>query len=192
MSLKLYTVDSCYINYLRQQPYFHNVFDNKDAALFSKKYLGIVLTIHDYRYYVPLSSPKPSDYTINNAEKTIRKSIIPIIRITSKNKAGILELKGTLKFSNMIPVPMQVITYYDINAEENKNYKILVEKEYAFIRKNQKQICRHASILYKQKTQEDMLFSSAQKKPGYLDHVVNFKYAEKIHDQFIREILDIH
>ena len=48
-----------------------------------------LLIIFDNNYYVPLSSPKNSDYLISNGEKAIRKSIIPIIRITSKNKNGI-------------------------------------------------------------------------------------------------------
>lgn len=189
MNLKLYTIDSKYIDYLRQQPNFKNIFDNKESAAFPKKYIGIVLTVNEYNYYVPLSSPKNSDYLISNGEKVIRKSIIPIIRITSKNKNGVLELKGTLKFSNMIPVPVQAISYYDINKEPNRNYKILVEKEYEFIRKNQKLISRHASILYNQKTKEDVLFASSRKKPGYLEHVIDFKYAEKLYDEYISKEL---
>ena len=45
MNLKLYTIDSKYIDYLRQQPNFQNIFDNKESAAFPKKYIGIVLTV---------------------------------------------------------------------------------------------------------------------------------------------------
>ena len=81
------------------------------------------------------------------------------------------------------------ISYYDINKEPNRNYKILVEKEYEFIKKNQKLISRHASILYNQKTKEDVLFATSRKKPGYLEHVIDFKYAEKLYDEYISKEL---
>ena len=58
------------------------------------KYLGVVLQIGQYLYYVPMSSPKDSDYQIAGANKVIKKSIVPIIRIVVKNKDGEKELKG--------------------------------------------------------------------------------------------------
>ena len=49
-----------------------------------------------------MSSPKKSDYK----ENEIRKSIVPIVRIVSnEEKDNIPVLKGTLRISNMIPVP---------------------------------------------------------------------------------------
>lgn len=47
-----------------------------------RKYLGIVLTIHEMNYYIPMSSPKKSDYKDNQ----IRKSIVPIVRIISNEE----------------------------------------------------------------------------------------------------------
>ena len=139
--MKLYTIETKYIDYLRTYSKLANVFDNKDDdRSHVRKQLGIVLEIGEYKYYVPLSSPKDSDYLEIDDVKTIRKSIIPIIRIIVKENTGNLELKGTLKFSNMIPVPDDMITYYDISKETDKDYKALVEKEYDFIRKNQKLI----------------------------------------------------
>lgn len=184
MDLNLYTIETAYIDYLRKYEKLYNVFDNKESEdNKSRKYLGVVLNIGDYKYYAPLSSPKSSDYIVCGGKKMIRKSIIPIIRITDERRDGTLELKGTLKLSNMIPVPDQVITYYDISREKDTDYKILVEKEYAFIKKNEKLILKYAHVLYKQKTQEKKIFTDG-KKPKYLDEVVDFKYAEMISDKY--------
>ena len=45
---------------------------------------------------------------MENGVQKIRGSIVPIIRITSQSSSGELELKGTLKLSNMIPVLLYV------------------------------------------------------------------------------------
>lgn len=145
------------------------------------------MTIGLYSYYVPLSSPKESDYTHKETKKIIRKSIIPIIRIVVKDKYGNPELKGTLKVSNMIPVPPGAITYYDISKESDSNYKILVKKEYEFIKKNKNMILKNATVLYNQKTKESSLFLDSKKKPGYLATVVDFKYAEQMHDRYLNK-----
>ena len=102
--LKLYEVSEKYISYISTVE--KNVFSSKENDRYhTRKYLGIVYSINGYNYYIPLSSPKNSDYRLENGVQKIRGSIIPIIRITSQSSSGKLELKGTLKLSNMIPVP---------------------------------------------------------------------------------------
>nr|WP_288631234.1 type III toxin-antitoxin system ToxN/AbiQ family toxin [uncultured Blautia sp.] len=189
MELKLYTIDTAYVDYLQNACGIQKVLDNKEDSTHERPYLGIVLQINAYKYYVPLSSPKNSDYFYVNGIRTIRRDIVPIIRIITENEDGEVELKGKLKFSNMIPVPDNVITYYNISQENNENYKILVEKEYEFILSNQDKIRRNAQILYNQKTKEDILYSdeNANKKPGYLNATIDFKYAEQMHDKYIAE-----
>ena len=59
--MKLYSVTDAYINYLRQ--FENKVYDNKENnRKVSRKYLGIVLSINSFNYYIPMSSPKKSDY----------------------------------------------------------------------------------------------------------------------------------
>lgn len=132
--MKLYAVTDEYINYLRQ--FDNKVYDNKeDKRKVMRKYLGIVLTINEMNYYIPMSSPKKSDYK----ENEIRKSIVPIVRIVSnEEKDNIPVLKGTLRISNMIPVPDSELILYEPKKETNKDYKILVEKELVFIEKMKK------------------------------------------------------
>lgn len=116
--LKLYEVSEEYISYISTVE--KNVFSSKENDRNNiRKYLGIVYSINGYSYYIPLSSPKNSDYRLENGVQKIRRSIIPIIRITSQSSSGELELKGTLKLNNMIPVPSSELTLYDVEHEQN-------------------------------------------------------------------------
>ena len=145
--LKLYEISEEYISYISTVE--KNVFSSKENdRIHTRKYLGIVYSINGYNYYIPLSSPKNSDYRLENGVQKIRGSIIPIIRITSQSSSGELELKGTLKLSNMIPVPASELSLYDIEHEQDSFYKALIHKEMLFIRKNKNKIVQNAKILY--------------------------------------------
>lgn len=165
--MKLYSITDNYINYLRK--YEKRVYDNKeDIRKVTRKYLGIVLKINDFNYYIPMSSPKKSDYKGNE----IRKSIVPIVRMISQEEIdGIPVLKGTLRISNMIPVPESELILYEPKFEQNKNYKILVEKELEFIDKNEDMIKKYASIIYNQKINNYDV--------SYINNVVDFKLLEQ-------------
>ena len=158
--MKLYAVTDEYIDYLRQFDY--KVYDNKeDRRKVMRKYLGIVLTINEMNYYIPMSSPKKSDYKDNQ----IRKSIVPIVRIISNEEIdNVPVLKGTLRISNMIPVPDSELILYEPKKETNKDYKILVEKELVFIKK-------YAKIIYNQKINNYDV--------SYIKNVVDFKLLEE-------------
>ena len=177
--LKLYEISEKYINYLKNEEPL--VFSAKeDNRNHTRKYLGVVYTINNYNYYIPLSSPKDTDYQIINGKRTIRKSIIPIMRITHKNTDDILELKGTLKLNNMIPVPKSELSLYDAEHEHDTFYKSLIQKELLFIRKNQHKIIQNAKVLYKQKKENSPSI-------GYLKSTVDFSLLEKKHDEFISQ-----
>ena len=126
MNLNLYYISSEYIEYLRK--FDNRIYENKGEKEFHiRKYLGIVLKIGVFNYYVPFSSPKSTDFF--DKEKTIvRKSIIP--------------------------VPISEIKQYKIEDETDKNYKNLILAEIKFIKKNEKMIIRNAHVLYKQKENE--------------------------------------
>lgn len=188
MGFRLCTIDTKYIEFLRSDRKLYNVFENKDDANFIRKYIGIVFNIGQYHYYAPLSSPKRTDYKVVNGKQIIRNDIIPIIRIVVQENEE-MRLKGTVKLSNMIPVPEKAIFDYDIEREENEQYKALIEKEYAVLKQKERKILKNAELLYRQKTKEDILYSgeNANKKPGYLSATINFKYSEQMHDKYISE-----
>ncbi len=176
---KLYSVSDEYIDYLRAV--FPNVYSNKETTrVHTRKYVGIVLRLENYHYYIPMSSPKESDYQIAGEKKVIKKSIIPIIRIVVKNSRGQKELKGTLRISHMIPVPPSELQLYDIENEPDDTYKDLVQNEIIFIRKNQDKIHANAKLLYKQKTENDL-------SAGYVKAALEYKALEKLCGKFMSE-----
>lgn len=144
--------------------------NKEDDRVHERKYLGTVLNIGEFKYFVPLCSPKESDFILFEGKKVIRKDIVPIMRIVIKNNSGEDELKGTLKFSNMIPVPDSALITYDVTNETDKNYKILVLKQISFIRKNAHKIIRNAEVIYKQKVNNYNF--------NYLKSTVNFPLLE--------------
>ena len=169
---KIYSVSDKYISYLREK--FPNVYSNKiDNRTHTRKYVGVVITIGEFKYYIPMSSPKDSDFQIAGENKVIKKSIIPIIRIVVKNSVGEKELKGTLRISHMIPVPESELELYDLEHETDEAYKDLVQNEIIFIRKNHDKIMNNASVLYKQKAEND---TSA----GYVKSALPFKEIEEL------------
>ena len=98
--LKIYSVSDEYVEYLRKEE--PNVYSNKiDSRTHTRKYIGIVLKLGKYNYYVPMSSPKESDYQIAGDQKVIKKSIVPIIRIVVKNSKGEKEFTRRWTFYNI-------------------------------------------------------------------------------------------
>ncbi len=105
MKLNLYSVSDKYIKYLRQFDY--RIYDNKEEyRTYERKYLGLVLTVNEFNYYIPMSSPKKSDY-IDYENKIIRNDTKTIIRMHNVD-----HLYGTLRISNMIPVPITELEPY--------------------------------------------------------------------------------
>ena len=175
--LKIYSVSDEYIEYLRKEE--PNVYSNKiDNRAHTRKYIGIVLKLGKYNYYVPMSSPKESDYQIAGKQKVIKKSIVPIIRIVVKNSKGEKELKGTLRISHMIPVPESELILYDLENEKDDTYKDLVGNEIIFIRRNKDKIYKNVELIYKQKAEND---TSA----GYVKSALNYKELEKMCDKYL-------
>ena len=168
---KIYSVSDRYISFLKAR--CPNVYSNKELQrVHTRKYVGIVLKIEDFCYYIPMSSPKESDYQVAGKDKVIKKSIVPIIRIVVKNSRGIKELKGTLRISHMIPVPETELELYDMEHETDLAYKDLVQNEIIFIRRNKTKIENNAKLIYKQKKEGD---TSA----GYVESALDYKLLEE-------------
>ena len=173
---KLYSISDEYVEWLRKD--FPNVYSNKiNSRTHTRKYLGAVFQIQKYKYYIPLSSPRETDYQIAGEKKVIKKSIVPIMRIVVKNDAGEKELKGTLRISHMIPVPSSELRIYDLENEPDIRYKALVQKEIIFIRKHWEKIIKNAKVLYRQKKEGDTT-------AGYVKNTLNYSALENLCDLF--------
>ena len=68
---KLYSISDEYVEWLRKDS--TNVYSYKiDSRTHTRKYLGVVLKIEQYNYYIPMFSPKDSDYQIAGNSKVIK------------------------------------------------------------------------------------------------------------------------
>ena len=164
MKLNLYSVSDKYINYLRQ--FDNKVYDNKEEIrTHERKYLGVVLTVNEFNYYIPMSSPKNSDY-IDISKKIIRKDTKTIIRIYEGNR-----LYGTLRISNMIPVPITELEPYMVSNETDLKYKEVILGELRYINNNSNRIIKYAKTVYNQKIKNMDI--------GYIKNTVDFKLLEE-------------
>ena len=140
--LRLYRIDIEYIKYLYS-------FDNRiqynpnqtDEYTQRRPYLGIVLEVDNFKYFVPLEHPRISHQKMKNN--------IYIFKIHN-GKYGILG------FNNMIPVKSEDLIEFDIN-KENDGYKQILISQYHFCNKHIKEIQERAKITYK-KSQENSFF----------------------------------
>ena len=141
--MKIYIVNTKYVDYLRESD--PKVLVNEEDGKI-RKYVGIVLEINKFNYFVPLSSPKDSDYIFINSIKTVRKTNVPIHRIIvlDGDKENFF---GKLKFSSMIPVPDNQIALLDVNNIKNRSYKSIIENQIRYIRKNKGSLKKNKSLL---------------------------------------------
>lgn len=163
MKLNLYSVSDNYIKYLRR--FDDKIYDNKEEIrTHERKYLGVVLTVNEFNYYIPMSSPKKSDY-IDFEKKIIRNDTKTIIRIHEGNR-----LYGTLRISNMIPVPITELEPYSTLNETDLKYKEVILGELRFINNNTSKIIKYAKTVYNQKIKNMDI--------GYIKNTVDFNLLE--------------
>lgn len=94
---------------------------------------GAVLTVNKINYYVAVSS----------FDKKQEANIL--IRVPGDKK----EIKGSLRFNYMIPVPDNCIERLIIKDIEDEKYRTLLNKEYNFCVDNADRIQRKAEKIYK-------------------------------------------
>lgn len=133
--LLFYTVDKNYIKYLSK--FEKHVSYNKDEKGHSRPYLGIVLRIKEYEYFVPLYSYKEHYRKYKNN---------PSFFFVYDRKHRPLAI---MKFSAMIPVPLKsnVIRLLEYNNQDIK-YRDLISAEYRYINSNKNEIFTRAEKMY--------------------------------------------
>lgn len=126
--LRLYRVTDKYIHFLKSRDI--RVQDNKKRR---RPYVGIVLLVGDYRYFVPMESPKPNHAKIKPG------------RHIMKLDDGKL---GLLGFNNMIPVPDDALVSFDIDNEPDLKYGELLRRQVTYINRRKADVLNHASQTY--------------------------------------------
>ena len=156
--LLFYTVDNKYIKYLSK--FENHVSYNKDETGHSRPYLGIVLKIEQYEYFVPLYSYKEHYKKYKNN---------PSFFIVYDRKDNPLAI---IKFSAMIPISknISVISLLEYNKQDEK-YKRLISAEYRYINSNKEEIYKRARKMY---------IAVTKHKNNFLKNIAcNFKLLEE-------------
>lgn len=127
--LKIYRVSEHYVRFLSGLD--SRVAYNKGNR---RPYVGVVLSVGAYRYFVPMESPKPNHANI--------KSGSHIMRIDNGHL-------GLLGFNNMIPIPDTALILLDIDSEPDRKYAELLRRQASYINRHKADIMDHAQRTYR-------------------------------------------
>ena len=141
--LKWYVVDKKYVKYLKT---FDDKVENIEYEHNLKPYIGILLKVGSFNYYVPISSPKKKHSQM--------KDSIDFMKIRDKNG----KILGVLNFNNMIPVldtEICILRYDEIskfrkfnNKKEEIQYISLLDVELNIINSKMETIIKNTNKLY--------------------------------------------
>ena len=134
-TLKIYRVAEKYVRYLNGAD--NRVQYNKGTR---RPYVGVVLLVGSYRYFVPMESPKAN-----------HKNLKPAVHIMPLDGGQY----GLLGFNNMIPVPKSALIEFDINDEPDRQYAELLKRQSYFINKHKADVYNRASKTYFRATTKD-------------------------------------
>ena len=126
---------------------------------------GAVLTVNGINYYVSISS----------FDKRQEANIL--IRVHGDKK----EVKGSLRFNYMVPVPERCLERLIIKDVKDAKYRLLLNKEYRFCMDNIDSIQKRADKIY------EMVINN--KKQILTDNSCDFKILEGGYQEYIREHL---
>lgn len=143
--LRWYIADKEYVKYLKQ---FEEKVENIEYSEKLKPYIGILININGFDYYVPISSVKEKHYKMSNR--------MDFVKIIQKEK-----IIGVLNLNNMIPISdnnvkqlkyEQIEEYREFKTEEEKRlYISFLSFELALINRNAEKIIKNANDLYNEK-----------------------------------------
>lgn len=126
---------------------------------------GAVLQVHGINYYVSVSS----------FDKKQEANIL--IRIPGDKK----EVKGSLRFNYMIPVPNECIERLVIKDIKDEKYRLLLNKEYKFCIDNFERIQKKANKIY------EMVIENRKQK--LTDNSCAFSILEQGYHEYVENVL---
>lgn len=127
-NLRIYKISDHYIRYLHSRD--PKVQWNKGNR---RPYVGVVLRVGGYKYFVPMESPKPNHLNIKTGKHIIK---------LDNGKMGLLG------FNNMIPVHKDALLEFDIAAEPDQKYRELLRRQASLCNRIKADILNQASATY--------------------------------------------
>ncbi|WP_240044169.1 type III toxin-antitoxin system ToxN/AbiQ family toxin, partial [Pectobacterium versatile] len=132
-AVKFYVIADSYINHLVACD--QHVYKNKGT----RPYFGVVLEVNGVEFLAPLTSYKEKQDKIPNSSPLIFK----MYELgNEENKLGMVQI------NNMVPVLSSEVEILDLSVLDTK-YQNLLNLQQQFLRKNQEELQKKASKLYK-------------------------------------------
>ena len=163
-TLKIYYIDTNYINFLRK--FDNRVAYNKNKA---RPYVGVVYTFNNQTYFAPLSSPKPKHLTMNDRALDIFKI-----------KDGEL---GIVNINNMIPTPISCLTEV-LPLVKDKQYRKLIIEQTTYLNNHKRDLLDKVKF-FMLKYDTNKLSKSAK------DRCCNFRLLEEKCKEYEKEEVTI-
>ena len=178
MSIHLFSVSDEYIS--RLSTIDHRVLSNhENDRKHNRPYVGFLVFIEPFHYFLPLSSKDPRDY---GEDGKLKPSTQTILRMVLQDGTFL----GKVLLNNMIPVPLSQIQEISLNKharfsnQEDSNYGLLLIKEARWIDEHKDSIIKKANWVYRYKINEKKrAYWSGRKVPGFLKATVDFKKVEE-------------
>lgn len=160
----LYNIDTDYLKYLHSVD--SEVQFTPEKNYDQKPFLGIVVAIDTYTYFIPLTSVKPkhakwrnvgpAHYLIYEQVKKTELRKRDIFKPISDTDA--LKIFAALDLKKMIPVPDGRYSSIDFSSLEDEKYADLLEKEYRFCKKIQSGILSKVTQIYREQKETGKVF----------------------------------
>ena len=164
--MDFYRIDEAYITYLQRYETEHRGITKVPNMRYTDRMkfaFGAVLTVNGMHYYVSVSSfDKPQEANI-------------LIRVPGDKK----EIKGSLRFNYMVPVPEECLERLVISDIADLKYRTLLNKEYRFCTEHADRIREKAEKIY---------FRVVNKrKESLVNNSCDFKLLEEACHRYIKE-----
>ena len=166
--MDFYRIDEEYNRYLQRYEKEHRGVTKVPNIRYTdrnKFAFGAVMHVNGMNYYVSVSS----------FDKKQEANIL--IRVPGDEK----EIKGSLRFNYMIPVPEECMERLIIKEVEDEKYRLLLNKEYQFCMENVERIQKKADKIY------EMVITDRKQK--LTDNSCAFRILEQGYREYVKNVL---
>ena len=136
--MEFYHITDEYLNYLRDKGDKYVPYNKAEGK--QRPYIGIITTINDFQYFIPLHSPKEHQGRFQD-------------RVTDKilDPDDNTKLLGYLKYNNLIPVKESEYTKVDFESIKSMDtkYYSLIEKERKYLQNKVEKIQKKAQLVHR-------------------------------------------
>lgn len=131
--LLFYEINEHYIDFLSK--FSEHLFRNaKISQLYTRKYIGVLFEINNFKYFAPLSSFKDKHKRLSESVDFIKIGDMAVINL-----------------NNMFSVPEGVYILKNPNTEQNIQYRTLLNNEFRIIKQKTELIINNAKYVYNHK-----------------------------------------